>query len=395
LVGYQECVPWNPPATLPGVLSAAGYRTQLVGRSMHQYPVRKRYGFDKMVIQTGIEKTDYDEWFDRNAPDGSGGPRGAGITHNDWTARPWHLDEHLHYTNWTVTQAEQFLRRRNTKQPYFLVVSFLAPHPPLVPARFYFERYYKMDLPVPVIGDWAKSPPNSGLGAPVDSSRVKLQGELLRSCHAGYYGLINHVDDQIRRLLNPVEGLVDDNTVIIFTSDHGEMLGDHYLFRKSLPYEGSARIPLLIRGARGMNFPTGRALDEPVCLEDIMPTVLDMAGVRIPSSVEGRSLAPLLRGEKTKWRPYIRGECAGAAHFLTDGVEKYVWFAAGGREQLFDLKSDPKECRDLARSGKHAKRISIWRKRLIDGLRDRPEGFTDGRKLISGRHYEPVIRQQK
>ena len=391
MVGYAAGVPWHPKATLPGVLAKAGYRTELVGRSMHQHPLRKRYGFDRMVIQSGIEGADYEAWFERHAPAGAGGPRGAGITHNDWTARPWHVPEWLHYTNWTVTQAEQFLRRRNKREPYFLVMSFLAPHPPLTPPAFYFERYWRMQLPRPVIGDWATAPEGGGVGVPVDSSRVDLKSEALQACRAGYFGLINHVDDQIRRVLNPVEGLVDDNTVVIFTSDHGEMLGDHYRFRKSLPYEGSARIPLLIRGSRAMGLKPGAVLSEPVVLEDIMPTVLDMAGVKIPASVEGRSLLPLLRGKEKSWRSYIHGEHAGEAHFLTDGVEKYIWFAGDGREQFFDLRKDPTERRNLAGKAKAARRVGTWRRRLIGELRGRPEKFTDGKRLIAGRPYGALI----
>jgi arylsulfatase len=384
LVGMRD-VEWNPPATLPGELANAGYQTFLVGRTMHQYPHRKRFGFDHMVIQSGIEGADYEEFLARNAPPGAGGLRGAGITHNDWTARPWHLPEPLHYTNWTVTQAEEFLRTRDPSCPYFLVVSFLAPHPPLVPPSFYFDRYLRANLPAPVIGDWAV-PPEKNL--PVNSPRVNLTGEALRSCQAGYFGLINHIDDQIRRILNPVEQLVGDNTVILFTSDHGEMLGDHYMFRKSLPYEGSARIPFLIQCP---GFPANQVLDQPVCLEDIMPTVLDLAGVPIPTSVEGRSIVPLLTGQPTQWRPYLHGEHAGTAHFLTDGIEKYIWFAADGREQFFNLKDDPKECVDLARNGRATARVADWRQRLIEQLRGRPEGFTDGKKLITGRCYEAVL----
>ena len=382
LVGMRD-LEWNPPATLPGELAKTGYQTFLVGRTMHQYPHRKRFGFDHMVIQSGIEEADYEAFLARNAPPGAGGPRGAGITHNDWTARPWHLDEPLHYTNWTVTQAEEFLRTRDPSCPYFLVVSFLAPHPPLVPPAFY--RYLRADLPAPAIGDWAV-PPEKNL--PVNSSRVNLTGEALRSCQAGYFGLINHVDDQIRRILNPVEGLVDSNTVILFTSDHGEMLGDHYFFRKSLPYDGSARIPFLIQGP---GLPANQVLDQPVCLEDIMPTVLDLAGVPIPASVEGRSVVPLLTGQPTAWRPFLHGEHAGTAHFLTDGIEKYIWFAADGRDQFFNLKDDPKDCVDLARNGRTAARVADWRQRLIEQLRGRPEGFTDGKKLIAGRRYEAVV----
>src|SRR5690606_12158850 len=83
-----------------------------------------------------------------------------------------------------------------------------------------------------------------GRGDDVSSARVHLRGEALRSARAAYFGLINHVDDQLRRLLNPVDGIerqTGDNTVVLFTADHGEMLGDHYRWRKSLPYEGSAR----------------------------------------------------------------------------------------------------------------------------------------------------------
>jgi len=381
LVAYQGGLEWNPPATLPGELAKAGYQTALVGRSMHLHPLRKRYGFDQMVLQCGIEGANYEAWLARHAPPGAGGQRGAGITHNDWTARPWHLLEPLHYTNWTVTQAEEFLRTRDPSCPYFLVVSFVAPHPPLVPPAFYFDRYLRAKLPSPAIGDWAVPP---GRNVPVDSGRVNLTGEALRSCQAGYFGLINHVDDQIRRILNPVEQLVGDNTVILFTSDHGEMLGDHYLFRKSLPYEGSARIPLLIQGP---GLPAGQVLDAPVCLEDIMPTVLDLAGVPIPASVDGRSVVPLLTGKQPTWRPYLHGEHAGTAHFLTDGVEKYIWFAADGREQFFNLKDDPTECHDLSRTVN----LAEWRNRLIRELRNRPEGFTDGKKLIAGCRYAPVI----
>lgn len=377
LLAYREGLEWNPPATLPGELSKAGYQTALVGRNMHQHPLRKRFGFDQMVLQCGA---DYETWLAQHAPPGHGGQRGAGITNNDWTARPWHLPENLHYTNWTVTQAEEFLRTRDPSCPYFLVVSFLAPHPPLVPPACYFDRYLRANLPAPVIGDWAVPP---GKNLPVDSARINLTGEALRSMQAGYFGLINHVDDQIRRILNPVEQLVDNNTYILFTSDHGEMLGDHYLFRKSLPYEGSARIPFLIRGP---GIPANQVIDQPVCLEDVMPTVLDLAGVKIPKSVDGRSVVPLLNG-KSQWRPYLHGEHAGTAHFLTDGVEKYIWWPADGREQFFDLRDDPTECRDLARTAD----LKPWRKRLIEKLRGRPEGFTDGKKLIPGRPYAPII----
>ncbi|MBI3987165.1 MAG: sulfatase-like hydrolase/transferase, partial [Lentisphaerae bacterium] len=220
MVGYHDNVPWDAPPTLPQVLRDAGYQTALVGRSMHQFPVQRRFGFETM---TGHQE--YWEWLDREAPRGSGGWFGGGVRHNDWTARPWHMDERLHFTNWTVDLAEEFLRKRDPSCPFFLVVSFVAPHPPLQPPAFYFERYLRTGVPDPVIGDWEEPPKPGEEGDNVAPMRVRLTGEALRSCRAGYYGLINHVDDQIRRLLCPVKGIrkmTDNNTVILLTSDHGE-----------------------------------------------------------------------------------------------------------------------------------------------------------------------------
>ena len=390
--GYADGIEWQAPPTLPEVLSRAGYHTYLAGRSMHQHPPRKRYGFDHMVLHG--RESDYEEWVKRHEPEGSGGYYGSGVMHNDWTARPWHMAEAYHHTNWTVARALEFLQKRDPSCPFFLAVSFLAPHPPLVPPAPYFDRYLRMDLPDPVIGDWAQPPENGGLGMGQSASQVHLTGEALRSARAGYYGLINHVDDQINRLLNPVNGIdgrTGRNTAVIFTADHGEMLGDHHLWRKTVPYEPSARIPLLIRAPERFGIQSGHVVDHAACLEDIMPTALALAEVEIPDTVEGRNLLPLMRGEQTEWRSHLHLEHAPMHHTLTDGREKYIWFARDGREQFFDLAADPTECHDLIRSPEAADRIAAWRRRMIDELKDRPEGFTDGNTLIPGRPYPAVL----
>ena len=389
--GYRDGVEWDAPPTLPEVLSQAGYHTYLVGRSMHQHPVRKRYGFDHMVIH-GWE-SDYAEWLKQREPEGSGGYYGTGVMHNDWTARPWHMPEAYHHTNWTVNLALEFLRKRDPSCPFFLAVSFLAPHPPLVPPAPYMERYLRMDLPEPVIGDWASPPENDGLGLGQSSSRVHLTGEALRSARAGYYGLINHIDDQINRLLNPVTGIdrmTDRDTVVVLTSDHGEMLGDHHLWRKTVPYEPSARIPLLLRAPERFGISSGTVVEAPVGLEDIMPTLLAMADLEIPETVEGRDLLTLVRDRDVPWRPYLHIEHAPIHHTLTDGREKFVWFVQDGREQFFDLVEDPAECHDRIRDAGEQERIARWRGLMIEELKDRPEGFTDGKRLVGGRGYTAV-----
>jgi arylsulfatase len=398
MVGYKEGVEWDAPPTLPQVLKEAGYHTCIVGRDMHQYPQRKRYGYDHMVIGA-----DYAEWVSPKVPDiyisknGRGAREGilhtSGVMHNDWTARPWHLDETLHLTNWTVNEAIKFLDKRDPTCPFFLTVSFIAPHPPLVPPAFYMERYLRSEIPEPFIGDWEEMPCNRGKGYDVSSRNVMLEGEALKSCKAGYYGSINHVDDQIRRLLNPITGIDYSDTIVIYTSDHGEMLGDHYMWHKIVPYESSARIPLMMRIPESIGIDKGQVISNNACLTDIMPTVLDIVGIDIPDTVEGESLLPLMKGQEISWREYIHIEHSPVHHCLTDGKEKYIWFTQDGREQFFDLENDPRELHDLITDEKLSGRIDDWRHLMIKELKERPEGFTNGKKLVPGCDYPPVMQK--
>ncbi len=399
MVGYAEGQAWEPDATLPGVLRDAGYQTVLFGRSMHQYPTRKRFGYEWMETADHRNPTaGYGKWLRDNAPTDCGGWFGGGVMHNDFTAHPWPLSEHLHMTNWTVSRALEFLTMRDPTTPFFMTVSFIAPHPPLQPPAFYFERYLRTGVPDPVIGDWACDPDTleqHGGSDNVAPVRLKLEGEQLRSTRAAYYGLINHVDDQLRRLLNPVVGLPSmsggRNTIVVFTSDHGEMLGDHHLWRKGFAYEPAARVPCLIHAPMCNELKPGTVIDRPAGLADVMPTLLDMVGLNIPASVNGRSLWPLMRGETPAWREAIHIEHAGYHQALTDGHVKYVWQPQNGVEQLFDLDQDPLECRDLAGVPEHAPALQAWRERLIARLAKRPEGFVHDGALVAGRPYTAMI----
>ncbi len=397
MVGYQEGVEWEEEETLPAILAREGYETCWIGRSMHQYPPHKKFGFERVVALDFRYECDYTKFFRQRRPDDDEGIYGTGVMHNDWTARPWHLEEDLHPTNWTVREALRFLKERDRSRPFFLVVSFLAAHPPLLPPAFYFERYLRTGVPEPTIGDWAVPPPDGGRGLDVGGRHVDLKGEALLCARAGYYGLLNHLDDQIRRLLNPVRGvdhMTGGNTVVMLTSDHGEMLGDHYLWHKIVPYEPSARIPLLVRAPDRFGIRPGTVIDEPVTLADVMPTLLDFAGIPVPDGVDGRSLLPLLRGESLRWRRYVHIEHAPLYHCLTDGREKYVWFVPDGREQFFRLSDDPMECRDLSGRAEERENVERWRRLLAAELKGRPEGFSDGENLFPGRPYPSVCASQ-
>ena len=368
----------------------AGYRTGYIGK-WHLGPADPGNDYDCNVPPE--YRTGYDDWLASDILEFTSRPYGGTMFDGDGQPVDFSGYRVDALTDAAISRIEGYAQSSETR-PFFLTVSFIAPHPPLVPPAPYMERYLRADLPDPVIGDWACPPEGGGLGLGQSSSRVDLRGEALRAARAGYYGLINHVDDQLNRLLNPVNGIdrqTDNNTIVLLTSDHGEMLGDHFLWRKSVPYEPSARIPFLVRAPERLGLESGAVVDEPTCLEDLMPTVLEMAGVDVPDTVEGRSVLPLLRAEQTTWRPHLHLEHAPMHHTLTDGREKYIWFAGDGREQVFDLVEDADERRDLADSAEHAERLGSWRLRLIEELAGRPEGFTDGSQLIPGRPYPPVL----
>jgi arylsulfatase A-like enzyme len=129
-----------------------------------------------------------------------------------------------------------------------------------------------------------------------------------------------------------------------------------------------------------------------VVLQDLYPTILDAAGIAIPARTEGRSLLALCAGAPgIPGRAFVHGEHAESytpetsMQYVTDGREKFVWLTTTGREQFFDLMADPDECCNLAAQPRHAARVDLWRRRLIDVLAARPEdGLSDGRRLIPG-----------
>lgn len=370
--------------TLAGELTRTGYHTHLCGK-LHLHPQRKLHGFmsaDWSESPYRPKDGDYQRWLQSKGIDIPDAVTAHGGDANGWVTRPFHLPEPFHFTNWVTDSALHFLERRDPTVPFFLKVSYHQPHQPCTPPQVYWNRYIDAELPEPVLGDWVE-PGEHPPGMPVDPSKTELSPAQMRRFRAGYYGCVNHIDDQIARILKRIP----TNTVILFVSDHGEMLGDHRLFRKTRGLEASARIPFILRFPAATGIRQGGVRDELVELKDIMPTFLDLAGAPIPDGVEGRSLMPRLRGEGD-WRPWLHGEichCFGSPtgmQYLTDGRWKYIWEPGLGRELLFDLTSDPAECRNLAERPAHASTLTTWRNRLIETIRDYPEGFVANGRLV-------------
>ena len=385
---YQDGLDFNPPATLPGCLRDAGYQTQLIGK-LHLHPQGRRYGFDNMILSETSnwrpraptqKRNEYVDWLRAHGMNRH--PHDHGIDGNGRLVAPWGYDDCLHHNNWLAEEAVGFLtERRDPSCPFFLHLSFFHPHPPFVPLDHYLQRYLAKDIPPAVIAEWAKRE-SRGVTSP-HSPTGPFDPEIIRRATAAYYALINHIDDCIAHVIEQWTGYgsPDANApyYLLFSSDHGEMLGDHHLFRKSLGYEASARVPFFITGANVPLKPAG--LDELVCWEDVAPTLLDLAGVAVPESMDGVSLAPLLRGEPlAESRDHIFGQCGGWLHnlWIVTKKWKYLWFPKTNEEQLFDLENDPDECHDL--SGESAE-LENMRRLMAGHVADRKDLDYDLSKL--------------
>lgn len=396
-LGYRDQVPWQYQNTLAEVLSRSGYQTHCVGKT-HFFPQRLPLGFE---TQDSYEATqnfdgnyvnDYFEWLkertDIQEPD-------HGLGFNSWVAGASVLPEELHNNSWVVTRGIDFLKRRDRERPFFLNLSFHRPHAPLDPPREYLDMYRDSVIPALPVGEWA-----TRYDVPVSDKSAwcgRLPPDVLAESRKAYYAQITHIDAQIGRFVSTCEELGMGPTWFVFTSDHGEMLGDHNLFRKSYAYEGSAKIPMIVTPPDGAQ---RHISDAAISQQDIMPTILDAAGIDIPDSVEGRSMLPLISKTSADagWRDYVHGEHSACYNedmpmqFLTDGKEKYIWYTRTGEEQFFDLIDDPNELHNLTEDPKSRERLLFWRSRMVDELAPRKEdGLSDGKQLFSGKSL-PAVR---
>ncbi len=385
LVGYQGSE-WMERNTIAQVLADAGYHCINVGwRNLH--PRRKLYGFHTVVPHDlSYENDEYQQWLTRELGEYAH-ERTHGSDANGWIGRPWDLEERYHSTNWTVAESLRQLDKRDPTKPFFLWCSHMRPHSPYDPPEFFWDIYMNREPEQPYVGSWVDPDVSEQPGVDRTAYRARLTPEQYRRMRAGYMGCITHIDYQLGYMQEVLTRAgVWRSTLVIFVADHGDMMGDHLLLRKSYAYEGSARVPFVIKYPDSWDLQTG-TFDHVVGLQDIMPTCLEAAGVEIPGTVTGSSVISAVRGGK--WREYIHGEHSpcyapdNACHYLTDGREKYIWNPVTGAEQFFDLTKDRRELDDLSGSVHTRERVELWRKRLVDTLAGRSDGFSDGEKLIT------------
>jgi choline-sulfatase len=224
--------------------------------------------------------------------------------------------------------------------PWFSFVSFVGPHNPFDPPAAYADKYRNAQVP-DAIDDSLDGKPEW-----VKKRKVPIDPRQIRETRRQYCAAIEVIDDQIGLILDALDrrGMTDD-TIIVFTSDHGEMLGDHRLYTKSLPYEPSIHVPLIVAGP---GIEGGRVSDALIELIDLNPTVGDLAGVTLDAEMDALSFAPILRREREAHRTEI---ASSGKHFrcIRDGRYKLIENDQDVTE-LYDLEQDPEELHNIAAS---------------------------------------------
>ncbi len=259
--------------------------------------------------------------------------------------------------------AVQFLENYEKPNPFFLYLSFTSPHDPRTPPDEYATMYPPEDIPIPE---------NFLPEHPFDNGEMRIRDEMLapfprtpeivQQHIADYYGMISHMDAEMGRVLQTLEAIGQlDNTIVIYTADHGLAVGQHGLFGKQNLYSHSIRVPSIFVGP---GVPEGQSVDTLTYLYDVFPTVCDLTKVDCPDTVEGYSLVPLMEGCVDKVRDSVFAAYKDIHRTVSDGrwklIRYYVSKETGkGTDciQLFDLEQDPWETTNLAELPEHSERI--------------------------------------
>lgn len=374
-VFMQKCT--ENRTTLPAVLTDSGYQTCAKGK-MHFDPARAHYGFEHMKLPL-----DYMREYDRKQPQAR--PKIHGIGECEMEPVLSTVEEKDSITTWIADEAIDFLETRDATRPFFLWASFTKPHPPFDPCRNFWEIYDGIPLPEPVTGDWSEtveSTPQGFLAGAYENTNMHLLGpEQKQASRRAYYACITQVDYQLGRIFGALrENDLFRNTWVIFTSDHGEMLGDHHMSQKNLFFEGSAHVPLLIMPPQRMGLPQGRGLarniriDRPVTLADIYPTILAMAGENCPEGRSGRNLLEISGLSEDR---VFFGNSLNRNFCVMERRMKLVYSATGGHALLFDLERDPMERHDLSAAPEYRDVFErLWKLLLEHTRRYTPEALT-------------------
>jgi choline-sulfatase len=361
------------PAATPTVshmLRAAGYQTALAGK-MHFVGPDQLHGYEERLT-TDVYPADFEWTPDWRLPADEPLPwyhnmssvLRAGVAASAW---PTEFDAEVGFA---AVRRLRELERRGDRRPFFLTVSFTNPHDPWEVPQRYWDLYGDDEIDLPAVGPLPREdadPHSLRLREMYGADRHgSLTDDQLRRARRGYYAAISYVDDQIGGVLRALDesGHADD-TVVAFTTDHGEMLGERGLWYKMAFFEHACHVPLIVRGP---GIPVGR-VSGPVSHLDIAPTLLELAGADPEGAeLEGTGRAGVLRSGGGRADGVVMAEylAEGVRHpmvMLRRGEHKFV-HCDGDPDQLYDLEGDPHELTNLAPDAAHADLLEGFRREM-------------------------------
>jgi arylsulfatase A-like enzyme len=392
--GCVDNTPSEYRESLMQILSRNGYQTMGAGK-MHFTMTEKSqlddhkvdallgklnkltemWGFEKRATSECDEMDDYKSFI--RSTEYSHVPEPSGErSEMYYIPQPSQLPAKYNETAWVTDRSIDYLKNRDSDRPFFLMTSFQAPHPPFV-APFPWNKIYRSaDMPLPKMPDdfdnlltlWNRY-----------QNRYKYMDQgvnknLLRTLKAYYYAMITFIDYNLGRLFEYMasQNLMED-TLILFTSDHGEMLGDYNSFGKRCFLDSAARIPLLMRSPDGEKCLRN---ETPVSLVDILPTILEFAEIDSPDSYSGESLFDIVHGRRKRDAIYGQFQREGlASYMMLDDQYKYIYSAPDQREWLFHSRRDKDETRSIAENTLYLGKTEEMRNRMIRFFRE--EGYLD------------------
>lgn len=348
--------------TFAHYLRNQGYYTAISGK-MHFVGPDQHHGFEERLT-TEIYPVDM-SWTPsadfRNFNKDEERPYTFGVSTIDTVkdAGPVARSMQIDYDEDVIHQARRDIYRHarsNDERPFMMTVSLTHPHDPYVITQEYWDMYpsEKIDAPktsfIPVE---ERDPHSQSLYYHYGQDKCPLSEMDYRNARRGYYGMVSYVDDLFGKLVGTLKDSgYEDNTIIIFTSDHGDMIGERGMWFKKTLFDPAIKVPLIIAHP---DHNSGR-VSNPTSLVDIFPTILDFAHIKteqIQTQLDGNSLVPSLNGEKTSWpvfAEHIDGGTSAPRVMVRDGNKKLV-FSLGYPPQLYDLSLDPNELVNLSGKG--------------------------------------------
>jgi choline-sulfatase len=376
-------LPCDQP-TFAHYLALGGYDTVLAGK-MHFVGPDQLHGYDRR-FNTNLYPADFAWTPVRGEQHAS--ERSHALQYQDEAVHVDRWNQYLSYDEEAHFRSLEYLRARALDNqarrergeqpvPFFLTVSYHHPHEPFWPPQVYWDRYADAPIALPAFPENLEqtlSVMDRWLNHFHGVARAKRlrDPESLRHLRRAYYALVSYIDDKVGDLLAELErsGLAG-NTVVIFASDHGDMLAEKGMVQKRTFYEWSSRVPLIVRLPDRRQAGTVRA--QPVNLIDLLPTFLELAGVGSWLPVDGRSLLPLLNGDeqpppgKEPWETFSEYHSQGVhapCFMLRRGWMKYIYIH-GHDEQLFNLDEDPGEWHNLAREPRYREQAEEMRASIL------------------------------